>query len=449
MPPIPAVEPASALRIDPSVPSDGTPFSSTPALRTGQLLAGQYEVRGCLAHGGMGWSYLAVDRNVDNRWVVLKGLLNSGDADATAAAVAERRFLGRSLTVLALDLPPTRNGRPARADRPGGPDQLGAPPDLDIAPRELVPCLHDTTSRDSTMTAGNNGGNTGAAGVDDSVETDVETDPEGDRVQIDLGILAGISDRGLVHTRNEDAMALGNRGNRAAAVVCDGVSTVRDPQLAARAAADAAARVLLADPPRHATSASARALAQAGNRLVRAAVTEAAEAVARLGEPGEPDPPACTLACALVGDSVLTLGWVGDSRAYWLAEPGSEEPSRLMSTDHSWATAMVESGRMDEATAWADRRAHAITRWLGQGGEPEPEVLTWRPDGSGVLLVCSDGLWNYLSEPDELADVVLPALAEGASPLEVAGELTDLALDAGGRDNITVVVCPMPLGSSR
>ena len=48
---------------------------------------------GCLAHGGMGWIYLARDRNVSDRWVVLKGLLNSGDDDAMAAALAERRFL--------------------------------------------------------------------------------------------------------------------------------------------------------------------------------------------------------------------------------------------------------------------------------------------------------------------------------------------------------------------
>ena len=48
---------------------------------------------GCLAHGGMGWIYLARDRNVSDRWVVLKGLLDSGDDDAMAAAVAERRFL--------------------------------------------------------------------------------------------------------------------------------------------------------------------------------------------------------------------------------------------------------------------------------------------------------------------------------------------------------------------
>jgi serine/threonine-protein kinase PknG len=46
-------------------------------------------VQGCIAHGGLGWIYLAIDRNVHNRWVVLKGLLNSGDADAMAAAAAE------------------------------------------------------------------------------------------------------------------------------------------------------------------------------------------------------------------------------------------------------------------------------------------------------------------------------------------------------------------------
>ena len=71
----------------------GAPFAFEPKLAPGELVAGQYEVVGCLAHGGMGWVYLARDRNVSDRWVVLKGLLNAGDADATAAALAERRFL--------------------------------------------------------------------------------------------------------------------------------------------------------------------------------------------------------------------------------------------------------------------------------------------------------------------------------------------------------------------
>ncbi len=71
----------------------GTRFSFSPKLEPGDLVAGQYEVLGCLAHGGLGWIYLARDRNVSDRWVVLKGLLNTGDADAMAAAVAERQFL--------------------------------------------------------------------------------------------------------------------------------------------------------------------------------------------------------------------------------------------------------------------------------------------------------------------------------------------------------------------
>jgi serine/threonine-protein kinase PknG len=67
----------------------GTRYSFVPKLSRGDLVAGQYEVRGCIAHGGLGWIYLAMDRNVRDRWVVLKGVLNSGDADAMAAAEAE------------------------------------------------------------------------------------------------------------------------------------------------------------------------------------------------------------------------------------------------------------------------------------------------------------------------------------------------------------------------
>jgi serine/threonine-protein kinase PknG len=73
--------------------SCGTRFSFAPKLAAGDVVAGQYEVVGCLAHGGMGWVYLARDHNVSDRWVVLKGLLNTGDDDAMAAALAERRFL--------------------------------------------------------------------------------------------------------------------------------------------------------------------------------------------------------------------------------------------------------------------------------------------------------------------------------------------------------------------
>jgi serine/threonine-protein kinase PknG len=122
IPPIPARDPASAVLANPEVPEHkrfcgacekpvgrsahgrpgltegfcrncGNPFSFRPKLIPGELVAGQYEVLGCLAHGGLGWIYLARDRNVSDRWVVLKGLLNTGDADAMAAAMTERQFL--------------------------------------------------------------------------------------------------------------------------------------------------------------------------------------------------------------------------------------------------------------------------------------------------------------------------------------------------------------------
>ncbi|MFF9199643.1 tetratricopeptide repeat protein [Streptomyces sp. NPDC014779] len=71
----------------------GHPYSFVPKLRAGDVVHGQYEVAGCLAHGGLGWIYLAVDKAVSDRWVVLKGLLDTGDQDAMAAAISERRFL--------------------------------------------------------------------------------------------------------------------------------------------------------------------------------------------------------------------------------------------------------------------------------------------------------------------------------------------------------------------
>jgi serine/threonine-protein kinase PknG len=122
IPPVPARDPAAAVLANPVVaenkrycgvcdhpvgrsrdgqpglvegycPNCGSRFSFAPKLQPGELVAGQYEVLGCLAHGGLGWIYLAMDHHLGRRWVVLKGLLNTGDASAQEAAVAERRFL--------------------------------------------------------------------------------------------------------------------------------------------------------------------------------------------------------------------------------------------------------------------------------------------------------------------------------------------------------------------
>jgi len=74
-------------------PHCGSPYSFVPQLNPGDMVVDQYEIKGCVAHGGLGWIYLAVDHNVNERPVVLKGLVHSGDAEAQAIAMAERQFL--------------------------------------------------------------------------------------------------------------------------------------------------------------------------------------------------------------------------------------------------------------------------------------------------------------------------------------------------------------------
>lgn len=74
-------------------PHCGSAYSFLPQLAPGDIVADQYEIKGCIAHGGLGWIYLAFDKNVNDRPVVLKGLVHSGDAEAQAIAMAERQFL--------------------------------------------------------------------------------------------------------------------------------------------------------------------------------------------------------------------------------------------------------------------------------------------------------------------------------------------------------------------
>jgi serine/threonine protein phosphatase PrpC len=254
-----------------------------------------------------------------------------------------------------------------------------------------------------------------------------------DHSELDLGLLAGVTDRGLRHARNEDAMALaaadGPRGPVAIAVVCDGVSTSPRPDDASLAAAQASVRTLL--------TATRRGDDPAGASL--AAVDAAQDALTRIGSPGEA--PSTTYISAVIDSDAVTVCWLGDSRAYWLS---ADPDATRLSTDDSMAEEMIARGVMSEAEALASPQAHVITRWLGADlAEPQPHGIRFEPPGPGVVLVCSDGLWNYRPDTVGLAELALPdALTD---PLGTASELVKFALDAGGIDNITVVLVPFPL----
>ena len=88
------------------------------------------------------------------------------------------------------------------------------------------------------------------------------------------------------------------------------------------------------------------------------------------------------------------------------------------------------------------RGAHTLTRWLGADSRSKPwsksSVQTITTDGPGALLLCSDGLWNYLSDAADIAQ-----FCNGADAKSAARALTEYALDAGGQDNITVAIIPI------
>ncbi|MGW7457889.1 protein phosphatase 2C domain-containing protein [Streptomyces sp. NPDC054797] len=260
---------------------------------------------------------------------------------------------------------------------------------------------------------------------------------ERDHLEEELGSVAAVSDRGLRHHRNEDsfavsATALPDGSAATVAIVCDGVSSASRPDEASAAAAGAANEALLDALPRGAHPQEA----------MHEAILAAAAAVNALAPqvPGAQNAPACTLVGAVVSGGLLTIGWVGDSRAYWVPDDRAALPRRL-TEDDSWAAQMVAAGLMGEAEAYADVRAHAITGWLGADAyDLEPHTATFKPDHPGVIVVCTDGLWNYAESAREMAQV-LPVDA-ATRPLHSAQVLVGHALDGGGHDNVTVAIVP-------
>lgn len=252
---------------------------------------------------------------------------------------------------------------------------------------------------------------------------------------------AGVSDRGLRHDRNEDAMFLDTSGNQTVAVVCDGVSSSVAPQIAAQVAAGAAGvhlvRLLSADAIRPAASvALAGALAHAAAEVA---------ALPWLTTDADSEAPSCTIVAAVWDGSTVTASWTGDSRAYWIDDAGA----RQLTADHSWLQLSRDANGSSDADPSNDPRRHSITRWLGADAPDEPPpVVSLEPATDGLLILCSDGLWNYLPSADEMAERCRDL--GDRSPLAIARSLVGHALRSGGQDNVTVVVIdatPSPTSS--
>ena len=252
--------------------------------------------------------------------------------------------------------------------------------------------------------------------------------PDG-RVEFDLAGAAAVTDQGRVHHRNEDAFHLERVGDVVVAVVCDGISSAASGDAAARSAA-ATAGTALADAVRGGSGDLRQATVDA--------VTAAQAAVGALPFTVRSDVPvpSCTIVSAVCLDDEIVIGWLGDSRAYWIADGDA----RQLTVDDSWASEQVAAGLLSPEEAARDRRAHAITRWVGSdASDGAPQIVVECVRRAGRLVLCTDGVWNYATRPGDVAALIERLPAE-SSPAAVARTLADAALERGGHDNITAVV---------
>lgn len=133
--------------------------------------------------------------------------------------------------------------------------------------------------------------------------------------------------------------------------------------------------------------------------------------------------------------------WCGDSRVYYLRADGQ---ARRLTRDHSWAEQVVRAGLLSAEEAAHDPRAHMITRWLGPPLQEDPGIETFRFElGTGdAVMCCTDGLYGYFAPPEAEDEDGMARLLAGdeADLYKGVNRLVDIALERGGRDNITLAV---------
>ena len=239
----------------------------------------------------------------------------------------------------------------------------------------------------------------------------------------------------------QDAAIVRAEGAWTVLALCDGVSGLKDGGLAARvgsvAACDTACRLLREGEP---LAEVVRSAIMTAHRAVYVAAAAPPHVSSRPPGPlpadrtrespaikveivGSTEPPGATIVIAAIRASAdgtdAAIGWAGDSRAYLVGAGPA-----LLTQDHSWANAMLATGHVTREEAFAQPLAHALTRCIGPlddvDAELVPDVVTSRLAPGSALVLCSDGVWAYMAEPEAMSAVALQARRE---PSDIARAL--------------------------
>jgi PPM family protein phosphatase len=239
--------------------------------------------------------------------------------------------------------------------------------------------------------------------------------------------LAFVTNKGRRHPTNEDAGTVAKCENGdSILIVADGVSSSVNATSGSQKAIQIMKEALVGN------NVPAR-------EMIRTAISLADACVKSLPYETKEDGlygPETTVVAALVQGDNLTIGWVGDSRAYIL----NRDRQELLTIDDSWIELVVAEGSMTREQALLDRRAHCVTQVLGMHDqEAQVHLIEYKLNKEDLLLLCSDGLWNYFQGEKALLNTIT-AFGTNSDAVSICEHLTNLANAAGGHDNITVAI---------
>jgi serine/threonine protein phosphatase PrpC len=239
--------------------------------------------------------------------------------------------------------------------------------------------------------------------------------------------LAVVTNKGRRHAANEDAGTVTKSQNGdVILIVADGVSSSVNATTGSQRAIEVIEQTLIkGDAP--------------AKELIIRAINSADASVKELPYEEKADGlygPETTVVVSLVQGDNLFIGWVGDSRAYIMNNDKQEQ----LTVDDSWIELVVADGSMTREEASKDRRAHCVTQVLGMHDQQaEIHFLQSKLNKGDMLMLCSDGLWNYFQGEKDLLNTIT-AFGINSEAISICEHLTDLANAAGGHDNITVAL---------
>lgn len=241
-------------------------------------------------------------------------------------------------------------------------------------------------------------------------------------------LIVSRSDIGRVRQVNEDSALIGKLNDDIHfAIVADGMGGHQAGDVASQLAVEAFRKIV----SQH--EELKQLTVEDGKRIVKTAIRQANEDIYLLASKMEQyHNMGTTIVAALIWDDQVVIGHVGDSRAYLVSE---QELERL-TEDHSLVNVLIQSGQITEEEAEHHPRKNVLTRAIGTDEQVEVDVSTHYWGDKPYLLLCSDGLSNRITE-----EQFLSVFNANTSIETKADQLVQFALDSGGEDNITLILC--------